>query len=140
MRFYNFLLFLELLESILVLLYKALLIALYVVIASYVLYLIEFGFSNAKKDNIFYQPELTLTYMYRYIKWWYVNRKTISTHNTFVLVSSFALPYITYATIKRSIILIKNIIKNKINNIINEAKIKATIKEEEMKKEKEEKK
>ncbi|WP_338364673.1 hypothetical protein [Candidatus Xenohaliotis californiensis] len=55
---------------------------------------------NALENNIFYRPEITIRYLYRYIKWWYKNRQTASLKSTFTLIIAILLPCGLYMGVK----------------------------------------
>lgn len=59
-----------------------------------------YGVENFFTEGVYYRPESTLYYGYKYIVWWIDHKEIAGLKYTFYIIFSLAIPYFAYVTIK----------------------------------------
>lgn len=77
--------------------------AVYITTSSYILYILLYGVGNFFTDGVFYRPESTLYYGYKYVVWWLDHKEVAGFKYTFYILFSISIPYLAFVIIKSTI-------------------------------------
>lgn len=70
----------------------------YLLLSSYILYMIVYGVGDFFGKRIIYYPIDTLKYLYHYCLWWNENKSRVQFKHTFFLIVAFGIPLIIHFT------------------------------------------